>query len=81
MKYFVEDNNSLKAIFTFNDFLEAVDFVNQVADFAMQEDHHPEILIHGGKNVTITSTTHDENGTITQKDKNLAQKIEELMEF
>lgn len=80
MKYFVEDGNKLKAIFTFGNFLEAVDFVNQVADVAMQADHHPDILLHDYKNVTITSTTHDEGETITDKDKQLAAKIEALME-
>lgn len=80
MKYFVEDNSSLKAIFVFSNFLEAIDFVNQVADVAVQVDHHPDILIHDAKNVTVTSTTHDEGNTITDKDKELAQKIEALME-
>lgn len=78
MKYFVEDQNALKAIFTFENFLEAIDFVNQVADVAMQLDHHPDILIHGYKNVTITTTTHDQGNTITELDKKLAQEIEAL---
>jgi 4a-hydroxytetrahydrobiopterin dehydratase len=78
MKYFVEDQNTLKAIFTFDNFLEAIDFVNQVADVAMQLDHHPDILIHGYKNVTITTTTHEECNKITDLDKKLAQQIEAL---
>ena len=80
MKYFIEDGNSLKAMFPFGNFLEAIDFVNQVADVAMQEDHHPDIMIEGGKSVTITTTTHDQGNTITQKDKDLASKIEALVE-
>jgi len=80
MKYFVEDNNALKALFEFGDFLEAIDFVNQVADVAIQLEHHPDILLHDFKNVTITSSTHDKGNTITDKDKELAQQIEALME-
>lgn len=80
MKYFIEDNNSLKAMFTFGSFIEAVDFVNQVADVAEQVDHHPDVLIHDYKAVTITTTTHDQGNTITQKDRELAARIEQLME-
>lgn len=78
MKKFIEDNNTLKALFEFSNFLEAVDFVNQVADVAMQEDHHPDILLHDYKNVTVTITTHEAGNTITQKDRDLAEKIETL---
>ena len=78
MKKFIEDGNTLKALFEFGDFLEAVDFVNQVADVAMQLDHHPDILLHDYKNVTVTTTTHDAGNKITEKDRELAQKIEEL---
>lgn len=80
MKRFIEEGNTLKALFEFGDFLEAVDFVNQVADVAIQEEHHPDIFLHDYKNVTITTTTHDEGNTITQKDRDLADKIEALLE-
>jgi 4a-hydroxytetrahydrobiopterin dehydratase len=49
-------------------------FVNQVADFAEQADHHPDILINYRK-VTLTLSTHSEGG-LTQKDFDLAEKIE-----
>ncbi len=77
MKKFVEFEDKIKAVFTFNDFLEAIDFVNQVADLAMQADHHPDILLHDVKSVTITLTTHSE-GKVTQKDWDLADQIEAL---
>lgn len=78
MKYFIEDDNSLKAMFLFRSFIEAVDFVNQVADLAVQAEHHPDILIHDYKHVTITLKTHDAGNKITQKDKDLAEQIEGL---
>lgn len=80
MKYFIEDQNTLKAMFTFDSFVEAVDFVNQVADVAIQVDHHPDILLHDYKAVTVTTTTHEADNTVTDKDKELAAKIEALME-
>ena len=80
MKKFIEDSDTLKALFEFGDFIEAVDFVNQIADVAMQVDHHPDILLHDYKNVTVTTTTHDAGNKVTAKDRELAEKIEELME-
>lgn len=78
MKKFVEMDDHLKAVFTFGSFIEAVDFVNQVADVAEQLDHHPDILIHDYKNVTITITSHDQGNQVTDKDWELSEKIESL---
>lgn len=77
MKYFIEDGNTLKAMFAFGSFIEAIDFVNQVADVAEQLNCHPDILIHQGKAVTITTSTHDE---VTELDKKLAHQIEGLLD-
>jgi pterin-4a-carbinolamine dehydratase len=40
--------------------------------------HHPDILIHNGGNVRITSTTHDLGG-ITEKDIALVESLEILV--
>ena len=60
--------------YTFPSFLEAMKFVNRVADVAEQEDHHPDILINY-RRVTFTLSTHSEGG-LTKKDLELAKKIE-----
>ena len=60
--------------YTFPSFLEAMKFVNRVADVAEQEDHHPDILINY-RRVTLTLSTHSEGG-LTQKDFDLAATIE-----
>jgi len=78
MKKFVEVNNQLKAVFTFSSFIEAIDFVNQVADLAETASHHPDILIHHAKNVTITLSTHDQGNKVTKQDWDLADQIEAL---
>jgi len=57
-------------------FPDAVAFVNRVADLAEQVDHHPDILINY-RRVTLTLSTHSEGG-ITEKDFDLAGKIEKL---
>lgn len=47
--------------FKFKNFIEALNFTNQVGELAEQEDHHPAILTEWGK-VRVTWWTHDVNG-------------------
>ena len=73
-----EKNNTLIKDFKFSGFKEAMTFVNKVAELANAENHHPDILIHGYSNVEIRLTTHSAKSTVTEKDHNLAKKIDEL---
>ena len=63
--------------FTFNSFESATTFVQHVASLASELSHYPEIHVKES-NVTITSTTADENG-VTEKDIVLAESIEILV--
>jgi len=63
--------------FKFDNFKHALEFVNRVADEAEAMDHHPDILIHGWNKVRLSVTTHSEGG-LTEKDFNLAGKINKL---
>jgi len=63
--------------FTFENFKEALAFVNQVGDLAESMDHHPDILIHSYKKVKISLTTHS-SGKVTDKDHQLASKIDAI---
>ena len=47
----------LRRVFNFDDYVQAVQFSNQVADLAEEEDHHPAILLEWGK-VQVTWWTH-----------------------
>ena len=47
----------LRRLFNFDDYAQAVQFSNQVADLAEEEDHHPAILLEWGK-VQVTWWTH-----------------------
>jgi 4a-hydroxytetrahydrobiopterin dehydratase len=66
----VELNGEIQRTFEFEDFVGAMKFVNSVAEYAEQSQHHPDILIRYNK-VTLSVSTHDANG-ITQKDFDLA---------
>lgn len=60
--------------YSFRNFVEAMGFVNRVADSAETANHHPDIDIRYAK-VTLTLSTHDSGG-ITQKDIELARSID-----
>jgi len=63
--------------FRFEDFAEAVRFVNRVARAAEAADHHPDITIRYDK-VRLALTTHDEGG-LTMKDFKLASRINKFV--
>lgn len=56
--------------FQFDSFIQAVRFVNEVAENAESVNHHPDILIQYNK-VTLSLTTHDSGG-LTKNDMELA---------
>jgi len=60
--------------FQFRDFLTGINFVSAVAKAADAADHHPDIDIRYTK-VICTLSTHSAGG-ITQKDLDMARKIE-----
>ncbi|HLC39853.1 MAG TPA: 4a-hydroxytetrahydrobiopterin dehydratase [archaeon] len=64
-------------VFKFRTFIEAMWFVTRVAAVAENSNHHPDILIKYDT-VQLNLTTHDE-GRLTEKDFNLADKIEKLV--
>ena len=73
-----EENNSLKRDFKFKNFIEAWSFMTKVAMVAEKMNHHPE-WCNNYNTVSITLTTHDKGSTVTDKDRELAKKIDELI--
>ncbi len=71
--------NKLVRHFVFNDFKEALNFMNQIGALAEKQNHHPEIYNVYNK-VTLWLTTHDENNTITEKDYQLSILINQLIQ-
>ena len=67
---------TISRTFAFRDFSEAIGFVTRVAMLAEVADHHPDIDIRWNK-VTLALTTHHAGG-LTEKDTDLAAKIETL---
>ena len=67
-------NGKISKLFTFENFGDAVSFVNEVADLAEELDHHPDILLQYNK-VILTLSTHSAGG-LTDKDFFLANEID-----
>lgn len=69
-------DGALTKTFKHDSFPEAIVFVNAVAHLAELANHHPDIDIRYS-NITLALVTHDQGG-ITDKDVNLARRIEEI---
>ncbi len=65
----------LRKTFQFSSFREAVSFLVRVAFEAEDLDHHPEIR-NVYNRVDISLTTHDAGDRVTEKDIELARRIE-----
>jgi 4a-hydroxytetrahydrobiopterin dehydratase len=73
----IYSNRQITKEFKFSGFKEALAFVNKAGNAAEEMDHHPDILMHSWNKVKISISTHSEGG-VTDKDFQLAQKIESL---
>jgi 4a-hydroxytetrahydrobiopterin dehydratase len=71
---FSESNGALSAEFTFSDFAEAFAFMTQVAAIAEEMGHHPDMAISWNR-VSISCSTHDAGGVVTDLDRVLAARI------
>ncbi|MDJ0599544.1 MAG: 4a-hydroxytetrahydrobiopterin dehydratase [Crocosphaera sp.] len=72
----IEKDGKLHRQLQFNSFVEAFGFMSSVALVAESMGHHPE-WCNVYNRVTIDLTTHDAGG-ITNKDLELAKKVNEL---
>lgn len=76
-KWINKDGMLIKT-FTFNNFVEAVDFVNKIVPLAEVVGHHPDIEIFSYKNVKVKLTTHDAGNKVTEKDIELTREINKI---
>jgi 4a-hydroxytetrahydrobiopterin dehydratase len=68
------DGERIVKTLTFEDFREALAFVNRIAEPADAMNHHPDVTIHWNE-VTLTLWTHASGG-LTHKDFDLAREID-----
>lgn len=72
----IKDETSVQKTFECKNFSEAVQFINQIAEIAESEGHHPDILLHQYKKLTVTLSTHAIKG-LSINDFILASKIDQ----
>ena len=72
------EKKAIERTFEFDDFTQAMDFVNSVAEIAEEDEHHPDIDIRYNK-VVLRLSTHSEGG-LTEADFELAERIDNLAE-
>lgn len=75
----IQQNNCLQKTFVFKDFVEAFGFMTKVALLAEKMNHHPEWR-NVYNRVEIRLSTHDAGNIVTEKDRALAQQIDNLLQ-
>ena len=61
----------------FENFAEAIAFVNRVAEAAEEANHHPDIFVHGWNKVRLALTNHSAGG-LTDPDFGMAKVFDGL---
>jgi 4a-hydroxytetrahydrobiopterin dehydratase len=72
------EKKSITRTIEFEEFNDAIDFVNDLAEIAEEAQHHPDITIRHTK-VTLKLTTDDAGG-VTELDIELAQRVDNLVD-
>ncbi|HEX2037293.1 MAG TPA: 4a-hydroxytetrahydrobiopterin dehydratase [Chloroflexota bacterium] len=72
----VEEGKKLTKSFRFDNFVQAVDFVNAITPVAEAEGHHPDLYVRWGE-VRVYLWTHAIDG-LSENDFILASKIDRL---
>jgi 4a-hydroxytetrahydrobiopterin dehydratase len=70
------EDGTLVRFWTFRDFVEAMAFVNRVAELAEKANHHPDIDIRYNR-VKLGLVSHDVGG-ITARDASMARELSTL---
>ena len=74
----IEEDNKLKQIFEFENFVDAFGFMSKVAIIAEKQNHHPNWSNVYNK-VIIELTTHDAGNVVTESDRKLAAEIDKII--
>lgn len=72
------EGKAIVRVFEFDDFEQAIDFVNGVAELAQDADHHPDMDIRYNK-VRVILSTHSKGG-LTEDDFDLAERLDTLVD-
>jgi len=74
-----QNGQRIRKEWTVKNFMEGMQFFNQIADVAEDDGHHPDLHIAGYRNVAIELWTHAIGG-LSENDFILAAKIDKIMD-
>ena len=69
-------NKKINKVYTFDSYMESIDFINSVAKKAEEVNHHPDLTV-GYCKINIEITSHDLGG-VTTGCIDLARSIESI---
>lgn len=70
-------NNKLERQFEFDDFREALSFINKMSEICESMNHHPEINWTYNK-IKLSLSTHEQGDIITDLDYQLSKSIDSI---
>ena len=73
-----EENKKIWREFKYKNFVQAVDFINRIADVAEYEDHHPDLYLDDYNHVRVELMTHAIKG-LSRNDCIVAAKIDDIV--
>lgn len=71
------DDKLIKTL-KFNSQTELAEFILKVAKISDKEDHHCDMEVSKAYQLQLTLTTHEKGGKLTDKDYDMAKKIDEF---
>ena len=75
-----QTDNGLTRTLQRADFVEALAVVIEIGKLAEIANHHPDIKLHHYRQINLTLCSHDAGNSVTAKDFELAQRINDLSE-
>ena len=72
-----EDGRGIFREYKIKNFMTAVKFINQIAEIAEAENHHPDLHLTGYRNLRIDLSTHAIGG-LSENDFIVAAKIDQI---
>ena len=76
LEHWERDKNAIKREWTFQDFVQAMDFINMIAVICEAHNHHPE-MCNVYNRLSLRFYTHAAGG-LTMKDFAIAAEIDKL---
>ncbi|MBP6182959.1 4a-hydroxytetrahydrobiopterin dehydratase [Flavobacterium sp.] len=70
------NNNKLEKEFAMNSFSEIIEKLKEVCIIADSLNHHPDFLVYNYKKIKFSLSTHDNGNKVTEKDYELAEKLD-----